>query len=65
MNEKEQRIAEAIKEMASDANVDVKLNDGTCTVNVKTTAKLHPGDIVPIIGRIAGLRTRAIVNINK
>ena len=65
MNEKEQKIAEAIKGMAPDANVEVKLNDGTCTVNVKTTAKLHPGDIVPIIGRIAGLRTRSIVIINK
>ncbi len=65
MNEKEQKIAEAIKGMAPDANVEVNLNDGTCTVNVKTTAKLRPGDIVPIIGRIAGLRTRSIVNINK
>lgn len=65
MNEKEQKIADEVKLLAPDAEVSVTLADGKCTVDVTTKASITIVDVIQIIGRIAGLQTKPIVNINK
>jgi hypothetical protein len=71
MNEKEQKIAQAITEMVhgKDPNASVEVNvtvgDGTCKVKVKTPADITIGDIIPLAGRYAGLRIRPDVEITK
>ena len=65
MNEKESQISSEIKKLSPDSEVTVKLGEGTCDIDVKTESDIRPRDIVPIVGRVAGFKTKPKINIHK